>query len=192
MKNFEENPLHVMLADDDSDQAEAPAEDTAQQQAAAPGSTGEETTQSSGGGEGQASTSGQTERDQSGQTNPAGSTQEEEDGLSAEAAEQTIQEVYFSAEEADYATSYGLLSQRFKQTTASTQGQWSGQFETLQSLDFEEGPTAQVSDDTATVSGVTIASHTDRTERNDVTWTLVAEGQEWKLDNLTVNDQQLL
>jgi serine/threonine-protein kinase len=183
---------YAMLADDDSDQAEAPAEDTAQQQAAAPGSTGEETTQSSGGGEGQASTSGQTERDQSGQTNPAGSTQEEEDGLSAEAAEQTIQEVYSSAEDADYATSYGLLSQRFKQTTASTQGQWSGQFETLQSLDFEEGPTAQVSDDTATVSGVTIASHTDRTERNDITWTLVAEGEEWKLDKLTVNDQQLL
>ncbi len=182
---------YAMLAEDDSDQAQTPAEDTAQQQAVAPGSTGEETTQPSGGGGDEASTNGQTERDQPVQTTPAGSSQEE-DGLSAEAAEQTIEEVYSSAEDEDYTTSYGLLSQRFKQNTAPTQGQWSGQFETLQSLDWEEGPTAQVSGDTATVTGVTIADHTDRTERNDATWTLLAEDGEWKLDNVTINDQQLL
>ena len=182
---------YAMLADGGSNQAQTPAEDTFQQQAAAPGSAGGETTQPSGEGGDQAFTSGQAERDQPAQTNPGGSTQEEND-LSAEAAEQTIQEVYSSADEEDYATSYGLLSQRFKQTTAPIQGAWSDQFETLQRLEFEEEPTAQVSGDTATVTGVTIASHTDRTERNDVTWTLVAEGDEWKLDNITINEQQLL
>lgn len=182
---------YAMLGDEGSDPAQTPAEDTSQQQAAAPGSTGGETTQSSEGEATQPSGSGQTEPTQPAQTNPAGSVQEE-NGLSAEAAEQTVQEVYSSANQEDYATSYGLLSQGFKQTQAPTQGAWSGQFETLQSLEFEEGPTAQVSGSTATVTGVTIARHTDRTERNDVTWTLLEEGGEWKLDSITINDQQLL
>ncbi|CAN5149984.1 hypothetical protein BH24ACT19_BH24ACT19_01870 [soil metagenome] len=191
---------YAMLGDEGADPAQTPAEDSSQQQAAAPGSTGGETTQLSGDETTQASESdgdqastgsGQTEPVQPTQTNPAGSTQGG-DGLSAEAAEQTLQEVYSSANQEDYATSYGLLSQGFKQTQAPTQGAWSGQFETLQSLEFEEGPTAQVSGNTATVTGVTIARHTDRTERNDASWTLVEEGGEWKLDSLTINEQQLL
>ncbi len=66
----------------------------------------------------------------------------------------------------------------------SSPDDWGGAFSTLQSKEFEEGPDAQVSGDTATVTGVIVAEHTDRTERNTVTWTLVNEGGEWKLDGI--------
>jgi ketosteroid isomerase-like protein len=113
-------------------------------------------------------------------------------GLTEEAAEQTVRDVYATAAEGDYDASYDLLSGRFKQSTAPTQAQWSGQFNTLQSIEFEEGPEAQVSGDTATVTGVTIAEHTDRTERNTVSWTLVDEGGEWRLDDLQLQERELL
>ena len=61
---------------------------------------------------------------------------------------------------------------------------WGGTFSTLESISFEEGPDAQVSGDTATVTGVTTATHTNRTERNTVTWGMVNEGGEWKLDDI--------
>jgi serine/threonine-protein kinase len=108
----------------------------------------------------------------------------------AEAAERTVRDVYTAAAEGDYDTSYSLLSEGFKQSTAPTQAQWSGQFATLQSIQFESGPDAQVTGNTATVSGVTIAEHTDRTERNTVTWTLVDEGGEWRLDDLQLQSQE--
>ncbi len=116
----------------------------------------------------------------------------EENGLTQEAAGQTVQRVYDTAVSADYDASYALLSQRFRQETAPTQPAWSAQFESLQSLTFEEGPTAQVEGDTATVTGTTIATHTDRTERNSASWTLVNEGGEWKLDDITLLETELL
>ncbi len=182
------------LRDDGAKQVEAPPEDaSSQQQANTPENPGGETTQPSGNGEVQASAgSTQPTPAQTVQTNPAGSTQAAGGGLSAEAAEQTVQEVYSSAEQENYATSYSLLSQGFKQTYAPSQGEWSGQFETLQNITFEEGPTAQVSGNTATVTGVTRAEHTNRTERNTVTWRLINEGSEWKLDNISIQDQQIL
>ncbi|QIN79755.1 hypothetical protein GBA65_15800 [Rubrobacter marinus] len=85
-----------------------------------------------------------------------------------------------------------MLSQGFRQAAAPTQAAWSGQFETLQSLEFEEGPTAQIEGDVATVTGTTIATHTDRTERNFVTWTLVNEGGEWKLDDIPSLETELI
>jgi eukaryotic-like serine/threonine-protein kinase len=108
----------------------------------------------------------------------------EHGGLTAQAAEQTILEVYSTAADGEYDTSYGLLSQNFKATTAPTQPEWSSQFETLESLRFVQGPDAQVSGNTATVTGVTIAEKVSRTERNIVTWRMVNEGAEWRLDGI--------
>jgi ketosteroid isomerase-like protein len=109
-----------------------------------------------------------------------------------EAATQTIREVYTTAAQGDYAASYNLLSEEFKQSTAPTQAEWSGQFSTLQSIRFERGPDARVTGDTATVTGVTIAEHTDRTERNTATWKLVNENGEWKLDDIQLQDQEII
>ena len=101
-----------------------------------------------------------------------------------QAAEQTILEVYSTAADGEYDTSYGLLSEKFKATTVPTQPEWSGQFDTLESIRFVRGPDAKVSGNTATVTGVTIAEKVSRTERNTVTWRLVNEGAEWKLDGI--------
>jgi eukaryotic-like serine/threonine-protein kinase len=108
----------------------------------------------------------------------------EHGGLTAQAAEQTILEVYSTAADGEYDTSYGLLSRKFKATTVPTQTEWSGQFDTLESIRFVRGPDAKVSGNTATVTGVTIAEKVSRTERNTVTWRMVNEGAEWRLDGI--------
>jgi eukaryotic-like serine/threonine-protein kinase len=108
----------------------------------------------------------------------------EHGGLTAQAAEQTIREVYWKAADGEYDTSYGLLSQDFKTGKAQTQARWANTFADLQSIRFVQGPDAQVSGNTAMVTGVTIAEKVSRTERNTVTWHMVNEGAEWKLDGI--------
>jgi hypothetical protein len=83
------------------------------------------------------------------------------------------------------------LSENFKANTAGSQENWAATFEPLQTIRFVEGPTAQVSGDTATVTGVTEAQ-TDQTERNTVTWALVKEDGEWKLDDIVSFEQQII
>jgi serine/threonine-protein kinase len=135
--------------------------------------------------------SAEQQRDQSAGGNVAGDEQRDAGSEKppapspAEEAEQAIQKIYATAAEGDYAASYDLLSQSFRDREGVPSADaWGGTFSTLQSIEFEQGPDAQVSGDTATVTGVTIATHTDRTERNTATWTLVNEGGEWKLDDI--------
>ncbi len=113
-------------------------------------------------------------------------------GLTAEAAEETVQRVYETAESEEYGTSYDLLSQNFRATENVSEAGWADTFSELQSIDFVEGPDADVSGDTATVSGVTRAELTGQTERNTATWTLVNEGGEWKMDTITIENQEIL
>jgi serine/threonine-protein kinase len=114
------------------------------------------------------------------------------DGLTEEAAAQTVRNVYTIAAEGDYGASYDLLSKQFKQSVAPTQAEWGGQFNTLESIRFERGLDAQVSGNAATVTGVTIAEHTDRTERNTASWTLVNEGGEWRLNDINIQQRELM
>jgi eukaryotic-like serine/threonine-protein kinase len=108
----------------------------------------------------------------------------------SEAAEQALQDHYTAAADGDYEEAWDSLSSRWRQQLGAQQA-YTNQFSTLESLTFDEGPTAEVSGDTATVTGVTIATHTDRTERNTASWTMVNEDGEWKLDGVTIQDQQL-
>jgi eukaryotic-like serine/threonine-protein kinase len=122
-----------------------------------------------------------------GQQNVASSPSQigsEQGRLTAQAAEQTVRAVYSTAADGEYDTSYGLLSQDFKTSEAQTQAQWANTFADLQSIRFIEGPDARVSGSTAKVTGVTIAEKVSRTERNTVTWRMVNEGAEWKLDGI--------
>ncbi|MGB3682615.1 MAG: protein kinase, partial [Rubrobacteraceae bacterium] len=107
-----------------------------------------------------------------------------------EKAAQATRDVYQLAADGDYGESYDLLSQNFKQNQAATQSAWSGQFDTLEQIDFLQGPNVQVSGDTAQVTGVTRAIHSDRTERNTATWSLVREGEGWKLDGIISIDTE--
>jgi serine/threonine-protein kinase len=138
-----------------------------------------------------AAQSAERQRDQSAGGNVAGDEQrdagsEEPSAPSPEdEAAQALEEVYTTADDGDFEASFGLLSQGFRAREGVTSAAaWGGTFETLQSIEFEQGPDAQVSGGTATVQGVTIATHTDRTERNTATWRMVNEGGEWKLDDI--------
>ena len=124
---------------------------------------------------------------QSPSTNPA-----PPQGNGAKQAAQVARDVYTFAADGDYGRSYDLLSRNFKQSQAPTQAQWSGQFGTLQRISFLEGPNVQVSGDTARATGVTRAVHTDRTERNTVTWNLVKENGRWKLDGVNISNREII
>jgi serine/threonine-protein kinase len=106
--------------------------------------------------------------------------------LSGEAAAQTVQEFYTSAAENDYDRSADLLSNAYRQSTWYSRGIFEGTFDTLDSIEFTQGPVAQVNGNTATVSFSTIAYHTDRIDRRTGTATLVLENGEWKIDSIAV------
>lgn len=120
-------------------------------------------------------------------TNP-----EPQPGGESEQAAQVTRDVYRLAAAGDYGRSYDLLSRSFKQSQAPTQSQWSSQFDSLQRISFVEGPDVRVSGNTAEVTGVTRAVHTDRTERNTVTWNLVREGGGWKLDGVNIRNKEIV
>ncbi len=113
--------------------------------------------------------------------------------VSAEqAAAQAVRDAYKLAADGDYDQSYALLSPAFRQVWAPTQVQWTGQFDTLESIRFVEGPDAQVTGNAAQVTGVTIAVHTYETQRNTVTWTLIREDGQWKLNDLNERDRDII
>jgi serine/threonine-protein kinase len=170
---FGVNPLTALTAQGENEQASS-SEDPSSQ----PAGSGQESTFE------QAASEDTAARGEGGNTTSSG-------GSESAAAEQALEDHYRAAADGDYDEAWNSLSAGFQQRLGS-QGAYTNQFGTLESLDFEEGPTAQVSGSTATVSGVTIATHTDRTERNTATWTLVSEGGEWKVDNITISNRQLI
>jgi eukaryotic-like serine/threonine-protein kinase len=108
-------------------------------------------------------------------------------GSSEEAAAQAVEDYYDAAANGDYEEAWNYLSSGYQQQQGSQEA-YTAQFSTLQSIEWAEGPTARVSGDTATVTGETTAKHTDRTERNRGTWTLVNEGGEWKISDQNVSN----
>jgi eukaryotic-like serine/threonine-protein kinase len=109
-----------------------------------------------------------------------------------EEAAQTIQDVYEEIDDEDYEASYKHLSKGFKAREAPTQAIWASTFNELQSVRFVEGPNAQVSGNTAKVTGVTIAENAGQTERNTVSWRMVNKDGEWKLDAITSFEQDII
>jgi eukaryotic-like serine/threonine-protein kinase len=165
------NPLTALVAQGENEQATSPEDRSSQ-----PADSGEESPSEQATSEGTAAGGGGES------TNPGA-------GSESAAAEQALKDHYRAAADGDYDRAWSSLSSRFQQQIGSQEA-YTNQFQTLQSIDFEEGPTARVSGNTATVNGVTIADHTDRDERNTATWTLVKEGGEWKVDNITINSRQ--
>jgi serine/threonine-protein kinase len=174
---FGVNPLTTLTAQGENEQASSPEDPSSQPAGSGQGSTLE-----------QAASEDNAARGEEENTNS--SSDSGSDSESA-AAEQALEDHYRAAADGDYDEAWNSLSAGFQQRIGS-QGAYTNQFGTLESLDFEEGPRAQVSGNTATVSGVTTATHTDRTERNTATWTLVSEGGEWKVDNITISNRQLI
>ena len=163
-----------------TDTAQAPQEEKEQAN-----SSESESNQPAGGGE-------ETTSEQAASENTTGAGQEKtaagsSDGESeSEAAEQALQDHYTAAADGDYDEAWNSLSSAGQQRYGP-QANYTGQFGTLESIEFTQGPTTtNISGGTATVTGQTIAEHTDRTEQNSGTWTLVNEGGEWKISNIAV------
>jgi hypothetical protein len=107
-------------------------------------------------------------------------------GSPEEAAARTVEEFYTSAVEGDYGKAYEMLSSEWRQKHFPTQGVLESTFTSVRDITFVEGPTAEVSGDTATVTGVTTAELATQTDRNKGTWQLVNENGEWRINEWTV------
>jgi hypothetical protein len=106
----------------------------------------------------------------------------------AEAAERTVEEFYTSSSAGNYDRSAELLSESWRRSTFPDRATFEGTFDKVESVEFIEGPTAEVSGDTATVTGRTRATLTDQVQQNEGTWRLVKENGEWRIDGWTVNN----
>jgi eukaryotic-like serine/threonine-protein kinase len=127
----------------------------------------------------------QAEAQPDSQQAPPGQTGQDQagSGLTEEAAEQTIIDHYQVAASDNYGEAWNYLSSRYQQELGSP-GAWTDQFQTLESVEFTSGPTAQVNGDTARVSFSTRAVHSDRVDTPSLTAILVNENGEWKIDDL--------
>ncbi len=108
-------------------------------------------------------------------------------GGAAEVAEQTVEDFYTLAAQEDYDRSYDLLSAGWRQAQFPSQTDLEGTFAEVEDITFVEGPTAEVSGNTATVTGTTRAELTTETQRNEGTWFLVRDNGEWLIDEWDVN-----
>jgi tRNA A-37 threonylcarbamoyl transferase component Bud32 len=109
-----------------------------------------------------------------------------EDGLTAEAAERTVEEFYALTSEGSYDRADQLLSESWRQEFFPDRATYEVTFAEVESVEFIEGPTAEVSGNTATITGRTRAMKTDQIEINEGTWYLVNNGGEWKIDGWDV------
>ncbi|HEX2097547.1 MAG TPA: protein kinase, partial [Rubrobacteraceae bacterium] len=109
-------------------------------------------------------------------------------GSGAEAAVvQAVKDFYTYAADLNYDASSALLTKGQLASTFPTRDRFAGTFNTLRSVSFADEPQVEVSGNTATVTGTTVARHTDRTERNSGTWTLVNEDGGWRISGWTVS-----
>jgi len=106
----------------------------------------------------------------------------------AQAAERTVEEFYTTSSAGNYDRAAQLLSESWRQSTFPNRATFAGTFDRVERVEFVEGPTAEVSGDTATVTGRTEATLTTQIEQNEGTWRLVKENGEWKIDGWTVNN----
>jgi len=110
----------------------------------------------------------------------------EQGEFTAKAAEQTVEGFYTTTSEGDYDTSAELLTEDWRQRWFPDQATFEGTFDKVESVVFIEGPNAEVSGNTATVTGETRATLTGEIQHNEGTWYLVQEDGRWKIDGWDV------
>jgi hypothetical protein len=106
----------------------------------------------------------------------------------AEAAERTVEEFYTTSSAGNYDRSAELLSEDWRQSKFPNRATFVGTFDDVERVEFIEGPTAEVSGDTATVTGRTEATLTNEFQVNEGTWFLVKEDGEWRIDGWDVTN----
>ncbi len=163
----------------------AGSRDAGQSNAQGGGNKGQSDGQSGGGsGENQGS-----DGDQQGGTSSASasaSATSAQSELTAQAAEQTVSNFYTSSSAGNYDRSAQLLSESQLQSTFPNRASFEGTFDKVESVVFIKGPNAEISGNTATVTGETQATLTGEIEHNEGTWYLVQEDGRWKIDSWDV------
>jgi serine/threonine-protein kinase len=97
-----------------------------------------------------------------------------------------VEEFYTTTSEGNYDTSAQLLSESWRQSTFPDRDTFEGTFDKVESVVFIEGPNAEISGNTATVTGETQATLTGETQHNEGTWYLVRQDGQWKIDGWDV------
>jgi hypothetical protein len=101
---------------------------------------------------------------------------------------QAVEDFYTFAAAKNYERSTALLTADQRQSIFPSTGVFEGTFNTLKRVRFVVQPEVQVSGRAATVTGETIAEHTNRTERNTGTWKLVNVNGEWRISSWNVSN----
>ena len=122
------------------------------------------------------------------QAGGGGQEQAGEGATEAEAAERTVEEFYTTSSAGDYDRSAQLLSEGWRQSTFPNRATFESTFADVERVEFIKGPNAEVTGNTATVTGRTEATLTGEFQVNEGTWTLVKENGEWRIDGWTVNN----
>ena len=104
-----------------------------------------------------------------------------------QAAAQAVEEFYTAAAAENYDKSSSLLTSGWREQYFPTQTDFETTFGSLRSIRFDGEPAAEVSGNTATVTGQTVATHDDRVERNQGTWTLINSNDRWIISEWTVD-----
>jgi eukaryotic-like serine/threonine-protein kinase len=106
--------------------------------------------------------------------------------FTAQAAEDTVQAFYTMTSDGHYGRSAKLLSEHWRRSKFPNQATFDGTFNEVESVVFTDGPNAEVSGDTATVTGKTRATLTGEVQHNEGTWYLVQEDDRWKINSWDV------
>jgi hypothetical protein len=163
----------------------AGSSDAGQSNAQGGGNKGQSDGQSGGGsGENQGS-----DGDQQGGTSSASasaSATPAQSELTAQAAEQTVSNFYTSSSAGNYDRSAQLLSESYLQSTFPNRATFESTFDKVESVVFIKGPNAEISGNTATVTGETQATLTGEIQHNEGIWYLVQEDGRWKIDGWDV------
>jgi serine/threonine-protein kinase len=106
--------------------------------------------------------------------------------FTAQAAEETVQAFYTLTSEGDYDRSAELLTDEWREEWFSDRDTFEGTFDKVRSVEFIEGPNAETSGNTATVTGETRATLNEEVQHNAGTWYLVQEDGRWKINSWSV------
>jgi eukaryotic-like serine/threonine-protein kinase len=148
---------------------------------------GDQGSQGVGGGQAQSPTATASPEASASPQASAGSQNAPEQGVfTAQAAEETVQDFYTTTTQEQYDRAAPLLTDSWRQSTFPNRGVFEGTFNEVESVVFVKGPNAEVSGNTATVTGETEATLTQEVQHNQGTWYLVQEGGRWKIDDWDV------
>jgi hypothetical protein len=109
-----------------------------------------------------------------------------QNSFTARAAKQTVEEFYTTTSKGDYGRSAQLLTESWRQKWFRNRATFEGTFDKVESVVFIEGPKAEISGNTATVTGETRATLTGEIQHNKGTWYLVQKDGRWKIDGWDV------